>query len=66
MYVSLGLYMRPMGPACPLGLFYGPWGSSAPPPLKSACPPLCMRALGLFYALWDSFMAPRAQVRAPL
>jgi hypothetical protein len=36
MYVALGLYMRPMGPICPLeahlcplGLFYVPWGSSA-------------------------------------
>jgi hypothetical protein len=73
MYAPLGLYMRPMGPVCPLGahlcpmrlkctppppmyarhgtllsplrvhlcplgLFYAPWGSSAPPPHPCAPP----------------------------
>jgi hypothetical protein len=38
MYVPLGLYMRPMGPICPLGVHLSPlglnyarWGSFMPP-----------------------------------
>jgi hypothetical protein len=57
MYAPLGLYMRPMGPVCPLGtylcplgLFYASWGSSVHSPLRMGAPPLCMRTLGLSYA----------------
>jgi hypothetical protein len=57
MYAPLGLYMRPMGPVCPLGahlcplgLFYAPWGSSVCAPPMHARPVLCVRALRLFKA----------------
>jgi hypothetical protein len=65
MYAPLGLCMHPMDPVyallahlCPLGLICTPPLKRAPPPPYACAPPLCVCALGLFYALWGSFMPP--------
>jgi hypothetical protein len=65
MYVSLGLFMRPMGLVCPLGahscpleLNYAPWGSFMH--LRALlCP------LRLFYTPWESSARTPSSVRAP-